>query len=31
VEKFKILANKHVISSLGARKLVDLTADDVDR
>ncbi|GAA1738052.1 MULTISPECIES: site-specific integrase [Nonomuraea] len=31
VEKCKILANKHVISGLGARKLVDLTADDVDR
>ncbi|MEV0823613.1 site-specific integrase [Nonomuraea rubra] len=31
VEKCKILANKHIISGLGARKLVDLTADDVDR
>ncbi|MED7929562.1 site-specific integrase [Nonomuraea sp. LP-02] len=31
VEKCKILANKHVISGLGARKLVDLTADDVNR
>ncbi|MEZ7127762.1 tyrosine recombinase XerC [Nonomuraea sp. AD125B] len=31
VEKCKILANKHVITGLGARKLVDLTADDVDR
>jgi integrase len=31
VEKCKILANKHIVSGLGARKLVDLTADDVDR
>ncbi|MFB4279135.1 tyrosine recombinase XerC [Nonomuraea sp. MTCD27] len=31
VEKCKILANKHIISGLGARKLVDLSADDVDR
>ncbi|MGW3344866.1 site-specific integrase [Nonomuraea rubra] len=31
VEKCMILANKHIISGLGARKLVDLSADDVDR
>ncbi|MFI7058637.1 tyrosine recombinase XerC [Streptosporangium canum] len=31
VDKCTILANKHIIPSLGARKLVDLTADDVDR
>ncbi|MEV6440659.1 site-specific integrase [Amycolatopsis sp. NPDC051716] len=31
VEKLTILANKHVIASLGARKLRELTADDVDR
>ncbi|MET8984494.1 site-specific integrase [Nonomuraea wenchangensis] len=31
MEKCKILANKHIISGLGARKLLDLTADDVDR
>lgn len=31
VEKCTILATKHIISALGARKLVDLTADDVDR
>jgi hypothetical protein len=31
VDKYTILANKHIIPALGARKLVDLTADDVDR
>ncbi|MFC4060962.1 tyrosine recombinase XerC [Planomonospora corallina] len=31
VDKCTILANKHIIPALGARKLVDLTADDVDR
>ncbi len=31
LDKCTILANKHVIPALGARKLVDLTADDVDR
>ncbi|MFJ2028715.1 tyrosine recombinase XerC [Streptosporangium sp. NPDC087985] len=31
VDKCSILANKHIIPGLGARKLVDLTADDVDR
>ncbi|GAA0987019.1 hypothetical protein GCM10009555_065540 [Acrocarpospora macrocephala] len=29
-EKCKILAQKHVIGCLGARKLVELTADEVD-
>ncbi|GAA2897744.1 site-specific integrase [Streptosporangium fragile] len=31
VDKCTILTNKHIIPVLGARKLVDLTADDVDR
>ncbi|MEV0196105.1 tyrosine-type recombinase/integrase [Nonomuraea sp. NPDC050691] len=31
VDKCTILASKHIIPALGARKLVDLTADDVDR
>jgi hypothetical protein len=31
VEKCTILANTHVIPALGARKLRDLSADDVDR
>jgi hypothetical protein len=31
VEKRTILANTHVIPALGARKLRDLSADDVDR
>jgi hypothetical protein len=31
LDKCAILANKHVIPALGARKLVDLSADDVDR
>ncbi|WP_433367400.1 site-specific integrase [Streptosporangium sp. CA-115845] len=31
MDKCSILANKHIIPGLGARKLVDLTADDVDR
>ncbi|WP_101789150.1 site-specific integrase [Nonomuraea indica] len=30
VDECTILANKHIIPALGARKLVDLTADDVD-
>jgi integrase len=30
VEKLTILANRHVISDLGARKLRELSADDVD-
>jgi integrase len=31
IEKLTILANKHVIGGLGARKLRELTADDVDK
>ena len=31
VDKCTILANTHIIPALGARKLVNLTADDVDR
>ena len=31
VDKCMILASTHIIPALGARKLVDLTADDVDR
>lgn len=31
VDKCTILASTHIIPALGARKLVDLTADDVDR
>jgi len=31
VKKCTILANTHIISTLGARKLRDLSADDVDR
>ena len=31
IEKCTILANTHVIPALGARKLPDLSADDVDR
>ncbi|MEV4382215.1 hypothetical protein [Streptosporangium sp. NPDC049644] len=31
MDRCSILANKHIIPGLGARKLVDLTADDVDR
>ncbi len=31
VEKCTILANKHIIPSLGAAKLIRLSADDVDR
>lgn len=31
VEKCRILANTHIIPALGARKLRDLSADDVDR
>jgi integrase len=30
-EKYTFLANSHVIPPLGARKLVDLSADDVDK
>ncbi|WP_019874379.1 site-specific integrase [Sporichthya polymorpha] len=30
-DKYKFLADGHVIPALGARKLVDLTADEVDR
>jgi hypothetical protein len=31
VKKCTILANTHIISTLGARKLRDISADDVDR
>lgn len=31
VEKYTILANTHVVPALGARKLRELSADDVDR